>query len=296
MVTRQELVSRVRDIRVWRRGGERAPHKPLLLLYALAGIGRDGGRPISFAAVDEALRSLLEEFGPPRKSTHPEYPFWRLQNDGLWIVEADGPLESRASNKDAKKSELIAKNATGAFLPEIRELLRRDSEAVRSVAELVLGQSFPESFHQDLLDAVGLDLDRAPSKATRDPAFRNRILRAYEYRCAICGFDARLDQSIVGLEAAHIKWHQAGGPDTEPNGMALCTLHHKLFDRGAFTLSDSNAVAVSERVHGESGVAEWLLAYHGETIRGPIRSDYSPDPRFVRWHRMQVFRAPAREG
>jgi putative restriction endonuclease len=25
----------------------------------------------------------------------------------------------------------------------------------------------------------------------------------------------------VALEAAHIKWHQAGGPDEESNGLAL---------------------------------------------------------------------------
>ena len=42
-----------------------------------------------------------------------------------------------------------------------------------------------------------------------------------------------LDQETLGIEAAHIKWHQAGGPDTEDNGLALCTLHHKRFDRGA---------------------------------------------------------------
>src|SRR5436189_6378643 len=37
---------------------------------------------------------------------------------------------------------------------------------------------------------------------------------------------------------AHIRWHQAGGPDIENNGLALCVLHHKTFDLGAFTLSE----------------------------------------------------------
>jgi len=32
------------------------------------------------------LERLLFEFGPPRKAYHPEYPFWRLQNDGVWEV------------------------------------------------------------------------------------------------------------------------------------------------------------------------------------------------------------------
>jgi putative restriction endonuclease len=41
----------------------------------------------------------------------------------------------------------------------------------------------------------------------------------------------------LGLEAAHIKWFQAGGPDIEANGLAMCSLHHKLFDLGVFTIA-----------------------------------------------------------
>ena len=54
----------------------------------------------------------------------------------------------------------------------------------------------------------------------------------------------------VALEAAHIKWRQAGGPDLEVNGLALCSLHHKLFDRGAFTLSNQLVILVSDDAHG----------------------------------------------
>src|SRR5437588_7846441 len=51
----------------------------------------------------------------------------------------------------------------------------------------------------------------------------------------------------VGLDAAHIRWHQAGGPDREGNGLALCVLHHKLFDLGAFTVSPSGLLLVSDQ-------------------------------------------------
>ena len=64
----------------------------------------------------------------------------------------------------------------------------------------------------------------------------------------------------VALEAAHIKWHQAGGPDEESNGLALCTMHHKLFDRGVFTLSDKMKVIVSEIANGTKGFQEWVIA------------------------------------
>src|SRR4051812_38724860 len=59
-------------IRVWARGDERAPHKPLLLLYALGRLSRNEPRLIPYADVDRDLRSLLVQFGPHRKSQHPE--------------------------------------------------------------------------------------------------------------------------------------------------------------------------------------------------------------------------------
>jgi putative restriction endonuclease len=51
---------------VWKRGDQRAPHKPLLVLYALAELER-GERWVSFREVDEKLQSLLVEFGPPNR-------------------------------------------------------------------------------------------------------------------------------------------------------------------------------------------------------------------------------------
>src|SRR5206468_7124932 len=83
----EQLQQRFRHITVWKRGAERAPHKPLLLLYALGKCQRGDSRVIPYAEIDPALQKLLREFGPPRKSYHPEYPFWWLQNDGVWELQ-----------------------------------------------------------------------------------------------------------------------------------------------------------------------------------------------------------------
>ena len=42
------------------------------------------------------------------------------------------------------------------------------------------------------------------------------MLLAYEYRCCVCGHDLRMGGHAIGLEAAHIKWFQARGPDVVP--------------------------------------------------------------------------------
>jgi putative restriction endonuclease len=99
---------------------------------------------------------------------------------------------------------------------------------------------------------------------------------------------------LVAIEAAHIQWHQAGGPDHEDNGIALCSLHHKLFDRGVFTISQERVMLVAEDAHGSKGFDEWLMRYHGTEIRQPIHPQYQPKDLFLGWHIREVFRGPAR--
>jgi putative restriction endonuclease len=107
-----ELRQRVADIAVWQRGSERAPHKPLLLLMALARYSRGEPSQIPYAVIDWELRELLAEFGPSRKSYHPEYPFWRLQNDGIWELQNAENVAPRKSSTNAKRSEPLKYGVT----------------------------------------------------------------------------------------------------------------------------------------------------------------------------------------
>lgn len=127
----------------------------------------------------------------------------------------------------------------------------------------------------------------------RAPDFRQRVLRAYEYRCVVCGFDVRLRSVSIALDAAHIRWHQAGGPDVESNGLALCVLHQKTFDLGAFTVG-GGVLLISDQVNGTAGFQENLLAYHGWPIRSPQRPDWKPELAHLEWHGPEVFKGEAR--
>jgi putative restriction endonuclease len=127
-MTRDSVLHRFDKLNVWSRGDRRAPHKPLLVLYALGRWSRGEAAYIPFKQVDADLTGLLKEFGPPRHSYHPEYPFWRLQNDGVWLVHAAGPLTPRQGNTDPKKSDLLATNAAGGLTPEELERVPRSGK------------------------------------------------------------------------------------------------------------------------------------------------------------------------
>jgi putative restriction endonuclease len=103
----------------------------------------------------------------------------------------------------------------------------------------------------------------------------------------------RLGNVSIALDAAHIRWHQAGGPDVEGNGLALCVLHHKTFDLGAFTVR-AGVMLVSDRAHGTAGFEEWLLAHHGRPVREPQRPDWRPERGHLEWHGREVFKGEPR--
>ncbi len=295
-MTPEELKQRVRQIVVWKRGEQRAPHKPLLLLYALGRLVNFDQRLIPFADVDRELRSLLLEFGPERKACHPEYPFWRLQNDRIWELTNVGRVVLRKGHTDGKKSELLKYGVAGGFTREVFDLLKQTPNLVSELAIEILSQHFPPTVFGDILDSVGLDIQFEHAlRRRRDPEFRERILIAYEYRCAICGYDLRMGSQHVALEAAHIKWHVAGGPDIETNGLALCSMHHKLFDLGAFAVSDDLELHVSQKANGTTGLSEWLMTFHGRALRTVQSERFRPSTEYLKWHREEVFHGPMRD-
>lgn len=106
--------------------------------------------------------------------------------------------------------------------------------------------------------------------------------------CCVCGFSLRLADGLIALDAAHIRWHAHGGPDEVVNGLALCALHHRLFDHGAITVAEDLWLMVSRSVAGNSA-RPMLEQLEGQQLRLPIDRALHPDPDHLRWHHMQVF-------
>lgn len=79
----------------------------------------------------------------------------------------------------------------------------------------------------------------------REASFRDRVLNAYNRKCAICG------ESIEEvLQAAHILAVKDGGSDDTQNGICLCANHHLMYDSGLFHIDTvtKRIWAVDERI------------------------------------------------
>lgn len=289
-MTPEELKKQIFSVKRWSRGDLRAPNKPLMMAYALAKYIQGHKQMFSYEdEVDKELGLLLRRFGPSRKSYHPEYPFWRLLNDNIWRLDNAGTCLPRKSNKDPAKSELIKHGVTGGFSDEAYQLLKDDVQLVTELLDSILTENFPDSLIPEITAQLGLDFTFR-SLQKRDPNFRREVLNAYNGKCAICGFDARLNDELFALEAAHIKWKQFNGPCTVSNGLCLCSIHHKALDKGAITITPEMKVNVSKSLNGSSTVAQLIWDFENKTIRLPRKHTHHPLEAHLEWHFENVFR------
>jgi putative restriction endonuclease len=95
VVERENFLEKIARIKTGRNGERRAPHKPLLILFAISEILR-GNRVLDFTAVEEMLTPLLNAYAPPVVGKHqPELPYWHLMSDGFWQIDDFGAAEKK---------------------------------------------------------------------------------------------------------------------------------------------------------------------------------------------------------
>ena len=89
----EELQEKISKIRMSIRGDERAPHKPLPILYLLGPIGKTKDQHIPFKQVNKSLTPLPMRFGTARKSYLTNFQFTHLVNDDIWALSK--PLNTK---------------------------------------------------------------------------------------------------------------------------------------------------------------------------------------------------------
>jgi len=78
-------------------------------------------------------------------------------------------------------------------------------------------------------------------KKIRNNSFKSRILTSYSNRCAFCSVQLKL------IDAAHIVPVQYDGTDETSNGIALCALHHRAYDKNLVTFNEEYQILYNEK-------------------------------------------------
>jgi putative restriction endonuclease len=300
-MTPGELMERLSGLRRAQISGQRAPHKPLLLLWLFGRFAATGSALVSYAEASDPVRQLINDFGPPVRSPALErqraaMPCVRLERD-LWELRDHRGVDV-GPDAPERARWLLDHGAVGQLRPEVVVLLSEPA-TLAAAARLLLDQHFTPVLSEMICAAVNLDLAvlEAPqigqARARRPPTsgFAEEVLRAYAYQCAMCGFDGRLGRNPVAIEAAHVRWHSQDGPDDIANAIALSSLHHALFDCGVLGVSPDLRVTVSPLYVATSQSGRAIDALNGQPLLKVRPGRPSLDVIYVNWHAIQVFKS-----
>ena len=119
----------------------------------------------------------------------------------------------------------------------------------------------------------------------REASFRPAVLRAYGYRCAVCGYSLKLVDSAHIIPVADPRSN-----DHPTNGLALCRLHHAAFDTGLLGVQSDFDIIINpervlklrdlDRVHGLEEFTDRLGLPKKITL--PRVHDVRPRPEYLR--------------
>lgn len=181
----------------------------------------------------------------------------------------------------------------------VREISAEDFLGILSHAGVIPPLMQPE-VPELTLPAERERQERVVRLLARDGSFRERVLRAYDHRCAVTGIGYVHTQTFGSgqlVEGAHLRPVAAQGSDETCNGLALTPTLHRLFDAGLFTLEYA-AGGLRVRPSGElrhcdlapAGSASQLVLGAGQPVRLPQQQTAWPAPEALAYHQAAVFR------
>jgi len=110
------------------------------------------------------------------------------------------------------------------------------------------------------------------SRLSRAGNFRQQVMQAYAYRCAITRMQLKL------VEAAHIVPVDApGSSDDVRNGIALSPTYHRAYDNGLIYLDENHVMQINPAI--ESDLAKLKLDHGLDDFKAPLGRIFLPPDR-----------------
>lgn len=296
------------------KNGEKAPHKPILLLSVLDSIAsgeivenRIEITPILVARFkDNWSRLVTSNTFQPNFSL----PFFHLKmkSDGFWhlhtfygkeiLVTSSNSIRSFAQLKDSVEYAYFDKALFEILLqPKARE----------EVYQILMDKYFNghgtiqkqsglfEILANQILNDTSKEYQRQIEKADEEEVFvrcgvfKKVVPKIYDYSCCISGMRVISGFDIQMVDACHIVPFSVSHDDTITNGISLSPNFHRAFDRGLISLNEDYRVIVSNSF-SESNSNFALKAFEGKQILLPQEKHHLPSIENIKWHNEKIFK------
>lgn len=291
------------------KGGDKAPHKPVLLLSIMElfeeGILWDNRVEITpqLVATFKNLWTKLVQ----NPHWHPKIflPFYFLSKDGFWHLKTvDGAKIILTSSYSPKSLSSLRDSIYYGYFSEkiFREIIDPHRRAILRQQLLDFyfnsGQYEPTEIKQGTRQyLMQLESDFLTGnvseagfleKEARSVLFKTEVPRIYGYQCAVTGLKINTATNIQMIDACHIKPWSQSRDDSIANGISLSPTIHRAFDRFLLSIDENYRVILSTSFHEEGNNPYGLKQLEGRTIKLPDKSEWFPSQEALQWHRARL--------
>ena len=303
---------RFANLGVCKKGGN-APHKPILLLSIIDLIDQGIINENQIYVSDNLLKTFEKYWnvlasGPWKMGLY--YPFIRLKRDGFWHITPKSGFKGSEPKTPEKLKEAVEYASLDSELFNLLQEPHYRAELIDTLVAAWFSSNRANrgdilQVNQDLIELAEKEVeisanrhnfDREPTfyltkSPVRNAIFRKAVVKAYDYRCALCRLKVirNITQNIV--DGSHIKPFSMFYDNQINNGISLCKNHHWAFDQGWFAIDDNYRIIVANGLEEESPHARTMKDFHSEIIFLPTLDKDLPRLESLQWHRLNVFRA-----
>ncbi len=170
------------------------------------------------------------------------------------------------------------------LVPESEALLEDLTNTTKG--DIEISQDESAQFPNQELERL-TEIERSVKIRMGQRFFRQSIMASYREHCCVCGIP--IPELLI---ASHIiPWKDREDLRLNPhNGLCLCALHDKAFDRGFMTIDSNYTVVISPVIYHylpQEALNSGLIAYQKRKILLPDR--FLPEKSFLEFHQRQYF-------
>lgn len=288
----------------------KAPHKAVLLLSLIL-LEKEGKADLRDIRIDTYLLDTWSELWSCLEydKAGPIYlPLYHMKSDGFWHIEykeGQSPRQPRSMRKFTRmvervhieeellkmihnkesRNELINALLNGGYFSD-----KEKGELNEKIEEIISSFKYEKELEVKIEKEFTTDptKDDAIFKKSRNSAFRRLVVRSYLERCCVCGMKLVTSSGISIIDAAHILPFSKFHNDDLRNGLALCKIHHWLFDRGIISVDQYYRTIVSRSIETEEP-EKAITEFSKKEIILPHEPKRYPSQVALEWHRGNVW-------
>ena len=252
------------------------------------GVLREGfpfeGRRVSFGSFMKGIHRAKEQRGPAALTLFtaingPYDDFEDVEGGAVHYRYRAGSIDQPDNRHLRAAKELQApliyfRGVGEAQYAVIAPVFVVEDDPAQGLVRLTTGLPFQDVQGQGIVSSEAARREQFAKVGCRlgQVRFRRDVLRAYRSRCAVC---STRNRELV--EAAHIiGWREPGGVEAVVNGLALCAIHHRAYDRNLLGIDPGGVVHIGARLLGEIDgpmLTAGLQGFHGAAITQPDREE-----------------------